>query len=66
MWGYFVAYWVFGFAVLMMIFGGQFKIALCQLSVTADKEWNIAHARQAIQEAVGRGAKLVVLPVSCA
>lgn len=40
----------------------KFKIALCQLSVTADKERNIAHARQAIEEAVGRGAKLVVLP----
>lgn len=40
----------------------KFKIALCQLSVTADKERNIAHARQAIEEAVGRGANLVVLP----
>lgn len=40
----------------------KFTIALCQLSVTADKERNIAHTRQAIEEAVGRGAKLVVLP----
>lgn len=42
----------------------QFKIALCQLSVTADKERNIAHARRAIEEAAGKGAKLVLLPVS--
>ncbi|GMG99153.1 hypothetical protein Nepgr_000993 [Nepenthes gracilis] len=40
----------------------QFKIALCQLLVTADKERNIAHARKAIEEAVEKGAKLVVLP----
>ncbi|XP_031266297.1 omega-amidase, chloroplastic-like [Pistacia vera] len=40
----------------------KFKIGLCQLSVTADKERNIAHARTAIQEAAERGAKLVVLP----
>ncbi|XP_072971345.1 omega-amidase, chloroplastic-like [Typha angustifolia] len=40
----------------------KFKIALCQLSVTADKERNIAHARQAIEEAAGKGAKLVLLP----
>jgi len=49
-----------------MIFGGQFKIALCQLSVTADKERNIAHAKKSIEEAAGKGAKLIVLPVSCA
>lgn len=42
----------------------QFKIGLCQLSVTADKERNIAHARKAIREAVDKGAQLVVLPVS--
>lgn len=42
----------------------QFKIALCQLSVTADKEKNIARARKAIEEAADKGAKLVVLPVS--
>ncbi|KAI7745325.1 hypothetical protein M8C21_027012 [Ambrosia artemisiifolia] len=39
-----------------------FKIGLCQLSVTADKERNIAHARVAIEEAAEKGAKLVVLP----
>lgn len=42
----------------------QFKIALCQLSVTTDKERNIQHARKAIEEAAGKGAQLVVLPVS--
>jgi len=42
----------------------QFKIGLCQLSVTADKERNIVHARAAIEEAAEKGAKLVVLPVS--
>ncbi|CAN6465252.1 unnamed protein product [Victoria cruziana] len=40
----------------------KFKIALCQLSVTADKEKNIARARKAIEEAADKGAKLVVLP----
>ncbi|KAG5244091.1 omega-amidase,chloroplastic [Salix suchowensis] len=39
-----------------------FKIGLCQLSVTADKERNIAHARKAIEEAAANGAKLVMLP----
>lgn len=39
-------------------------IGLCQLSVTADKERNILHARTAIVEAAEKGAKLVVLPVS--
>ncbi|KAI3904072.1 hypothetical protein MKW92_001009 [Papaver armeniacum] len=38
------------------------KIALCQLSVTEDKETNIAHARKAIQEAAEKGDKLVLLP----
>lgn len=42
----------------------QFKIGLCQLAVTADKERNIVHARAAIEEAAEKGAKLVVLPVS--
>ena len=32
--------------------------------MTADKERNIAHARKAIEEAVEKGAKLVLLPVS--
>ncbi|KAF5940445.1 hypothetical protein HYC85_021612 [Camellia sinensis] len=40
----------------------RFKIGLCQLLVTADKERNIAHARQAIEDAAKRGAQLVVLP----
>ncbi|XP_058206568.1 omega-amidase, chloroplastic [Rhododendron vialii] len=40
----------------------KFKIALCQLLVTADKERNIAHARKAIEEAAQKGAQLVVLP----
>ncbi|KAJ9168174.1 hypothetical protein P3X46_019733 [Hevea brasiliensis] len=40
----------------------KFKIGLCQLLVTADKDRNIAHARKAIEEAAGKGAQLVVLP----
>ncbi|KAL2501082.1 Omega-amidase [Forsythia ovata] len=40
----------------------KFKIALCQLSVTSDKERNIAHAREAIEEAAGKGAQLILLP----
>nr|XP_010939922.1 omega-amidase, chloroplastic [Elaeis guineensis] len=40
----------------------KFKIGLCQLAVTTDKERNIAHARKAIEEAAGKGAKLVLLP----
>ncbi|KAK2644983.1 hypothetical protein Ddye_020178 [Dipteronia dyeriana] len=40
----------------------KFKIWLCQLSVTADKERNIAHARKAIEEAVEKSAKHVLLP----
>ncbi|KAI5674305.1 hypothetical protein M9H77_14669 [Catharanthus roseus] len=39
-----------------------FKIALCQLAVTADKERNIAHGRTAIEEAAEKGAQLVLLP----
>lgn len=42
--------------------GGKFKIALCQLSVTENKERNIAHARDAIEAAADNGAQLVVLP----
>lgn len=42
--------------------GGKFKIALCQLSVTENKERNIAHARAAIEAAADNGAQLVVLP----
>ncbi|XP_021738931.1 omega-amidase, chloroplastic-like [Chenopodium quinoa] len=40
----------------------KYKIGLCQLSVTADKERNIAHAKKAIEDAAQKGAKLVVLP----
>ncbi|XP_073110019.1 omega-amidase, chloroplastic isoform X9 [Elaeis guineensis] len=40
----------------------KFKIALCQLLVTPDKERNIAHARKLIEDAARKGAKLVVLP----
>ncbi|GFP79493.1 omega-amidase chloroplastic [Phtheirospermum japonicum] len=39
-----------------------FKIALCQLLVTADKEKNIAHARQVIKDAAEKGAQLILLP----
>ncbi|KAK4391847.1 Omega-amidase, chloroplastic [Sesamum angolense] len=40
----------------------KFKIALCQLSVTANKEQNIAHARQVIEAAAINGAQLILLP----
>ncbi|KAB2019781.1 hypothetical protein ES319_D07G020200v1 [Gossypium barbadense] len=40
----------------------KFKIGLCQLSVTPDKERNIKHARKAIEEAAQKGAQLVLLP----
>ncbi|OMO67000.1 Carbon-nitrogen hydrolase [Corchorus capsularis] len=40
----------------------KFKIGLCQLSVTPDKERNIEHARKAIEEAAQKGAQLVLLP----
>ncbi|KAH1131793.1 hypothetical protein J1N35_003171 [Gossypium stocksii] len=40
----------------------KFKIGLCQLSVTPDKERNIKHARKAIEEASQKGAQLVLLP----
>ncbi|XWS17603.1 hypothetical protein CRYUN_Cryun33cG0081200 [Craigia yunnanensis] len=39
-----------------------FKIGLCQLSVTPDKERNIGHTRKAIEEAAQKGAQLVLLP----
>lgn len=47
----------------VLLLSVQFKVGLCQLSVTADKERNIAHARKAIEEAAKKGAQLVVLPV---
>ncbi|GMY28927.1 omega-amidase, chloroplastic [Fagus crenata] len=40
----------------------KFKIALCQISVTPDKDRNIAHARKKIEEAAAKGAQLVLLP----
>ncbi|VVA11744.1 PREDICTED: omega-amidase [Prunus dulcis] len=40
----------------------KFKIGLCQLAVTADKERNIAHGRKAIEDAAAKGAQLVLLP----
>lgn len=40
----------------------QIKIALCQMSVTDDKQRNIQEARHAIAEAAASGADLVVLP----
>ena len=36
----------------------------CQLSVKADKNINLAHARNSIEVATKQGASLVVLPVS--
>jgi len=42
----------------------QYKIALCQLAVTSDKERNIAHARSVIEAAADNGAQLILLPVS--
>ncbi|KAI7986880.1 hypothetical protein LOK49_LG14G02144 [Camellia lanceoleosa] len=40
----------------------KFKIGLCQLSVTSDKNVNLAHARNSIDVATKHGATLVVLP----
>ncbi|XP_051114289.1 omega-amidase, chloroplastic-like isoform X2 [Andrographis paniculata] len=40
----------------------KFNIALCQLSVTPDKERNIAHARQFIEKAAKKNAQLILLP----
>lgn len=42
----------------------QFKIGLCQLTVTSDKNMNLAHARNSIEAAAKQGASLVMLPVS--
>ncbi|EPS58728.1 hypothetical protein M569_16085, partial [Genlisea aurea] len=39
-----------------------FKIGLCQLKVTPDKDKNILRARSAIEEAAEKGAELVLLP----
>lgn len=40
---------------------GQFKIALCHLSVTLDEDHNLARARIHAEAAVQKGAKLVYL-----
>ncbi|EFJ13725.1 hypothetical protein SELMODRAFT_424213 [Selaginella moellendorffii] len=40
----------------------KFKIAVCHLSIYADKEQNIRHAREAIQTAADGGSKLILLP----
>ncbi|XP_021859346.1 omega-amidase, chloroplastic isoform X2 [Spinacia oleracea] len=40
----------------------RFKIALCQLRVTNDKANNLNRARNMLEEAANKGAKLVVLP----
>lgn len=42
----------------------QFKVALCQLSVTSDKNQNLDRAGVLIKTAAEQGAKLLVLPVS--
>lgn len=42
----------------------QVRVALCQLSVTKDRDANIDHAKKAIEKAADQGAQLVVLPVS--
>lgn len=59
-WCYYVLICLLLCAFLLLV---QFKIGLCQLSVTADKETNIDHACNVIQEAAEKGAQLVVLPV---
>ena len=51
--------------IVVAIYCGQFKIGLCQLSVTSEKNQNLACARNSIKAAVECGARLVVLPVSC-
>ena len=39
-----------------------FKLALCQLQVTEDKDANITSAERAVKEAASNGASVVVLP----
>ena len=39
-----------------------FKLAMCQLQVTADKDANIASASKAVREAASNGAQVVILP----
>ncbi|KAG8376196.1 hypothetical protein BUALT_Bualt09G0038000 [Buddleja alternifolia] len=52
----------YNLVLLRYSLGHKFKIALCQLSVSADKERNIAYARQVIEEAAGKGAQLILFP----
>ena len=40
----------------------QVKLGLCQILVTDDKETNIKHARQALENAAKEGAQIVSLP----
>ncbi|KAJ0075787.1 hypothetical protein Patl1_33635 [Pistacia atlantica] len=40
----------------------KFKIGLCQLSVSVDKNQNLIHAHNSIKFAAEKGARLVVLP----
>ncbi|KAL9235490.1 hypothetical protein vseg_010245 [Gypsophila vaccaria] len=40
----------------------QFKVALCQLTVTSDLAFNLVRARKMIEQAAFMGAKLAVLP----
>lgn len=40
----------------------KFNVAVCQLTVSEDKESNISKAREMIRQAAGQGARLVVLP----
>lgn len=42
--------------------GNKVRVALCQLSVTKDRDANIDHAKKAIEKAADQGAQLVVLP----
>jgi hypothetical protein len=42
----------------------QYKVALCQLLVSPDKEENIARARSRIEAAAETGAVLIVMPAS--
>ena len=42
----------------------QYKVALCQLLVSPDREENIARARSRIEAAADAGAMLIVMPAS--
>lgn len=39
-----------------------FKLALCQLSVSVDKNQNIKRAAEMVQQAAGDGARMIILP----